>query len=231
MSTALHINTIHDIISAVERSDTPLGCFTSSSSMRKRARYLSSEAHTLLSMLKFRGEMSEAKKTDYERLYARYQRAEYYTDARAQLDAAKDLWSFALNEAGHTSHDLINRTSSMPLPHRASDPSRTPSRALVVPPMMPPRLTFSRPGEWHPRPPPQFRGSSGPSAACYEPGPPPLAPSRRTYAPVPWPPPAPPFVAMPAAVPVLTMVPEFAQPARPPIASAQWFAPPIPRHW
>ena len=71
MSTALHINTIHDIISAVERSDSSHGLFTSNSTMRKRARYLVSEAHTLLSMLRFRGEMSQDAKTEYEYVYSR----------------------------------------------------------------------------------------------------------------------------------------------------------------
>ena len=74
MSTALHINTIHDIISAVEQSDTSHGIFTSSSTMRKRARYLVSEAHTLLSMLRFRGEMSRDAKAEYEYVYSRYVR-------------------------------------------------------------------------------------------------------------------------------------------------------------
>ena len=72
MATALHINTIHDIISAVEQSDSSHGIFTSNSTMRKRARYLVSEAHTLLSMLRFRGEMSRDAKAEYEYVYSRY---------------------------------------------------------------------------------------------------------------------------------------------------------------
>ncbi|KAH9932635.1 uncharacterized protein B0H18DRAFT_33015 [Fomitopsis serialis] len=121
MSTALHINTIHDIITAVEKSDSSHGIFTSNSTMRKRARYLCAEAHTLLSMLKFRGEMDADAKAEYEYVYAwcvqpssrslhstdghtsprsrppsSYQRAGYHTNARVQLEAAQDLWSFAL---------------------------------------------------------------------------------------------------------------------------------------
>lgn len=72
MATALHINTIHDIISSVERSHSSHGIFTSNSTMRKRARYLVSEAHTLLSMLRFRGEMSRDAKAEYEYVYSRY---------------------------------------------------------------------------------------------------------------------------------------------------------------
>jgi len=134
MSTALHINTIHDIVTAVEKSDSSHGIFTSNSTMRKRARYLCSEAHTLLSMLKFRGEMDDDTKAEYEYVYARYQRAAYHTNARAQLDAAQHIWSFALSQARDTSHRLIadaNRASRI---HRARGPSRNTPRAPVVPP-------------------------------------------------------------------------------------------------
>ncbi|TFY64158.1 hypothetical protein EVJ58_g2804 [Rhodofomes roseus] len=131
MATALHINTIHDIISAVEQSDSSHGIFSSSSSMRRRARYLSSEAHTLLSMLRFRGEMGTTDRAEYEYLYDHYQRAACGQNARSQLEAAQDLWSFALYQARDTSHNLITEVGR---DHHTRDTSRNPPRAPVVPP-------------------------------------------------------------------------------------------------
>ncbi|KAI0728266.1 hypothetical protein C8Q72DRAFT_386637 [Fomitopsis betulina] len=155
MSTALHLNTIHDIISSVERSHSSHGIFTSNSTMRKRARYLVSEAHALLSMLRFRGEMSRDAKAEYEYVYSRYQGAMQNTNAREPLEAAQDLWSFALTQARNTSHDLITQANPSSRVHSTRDLHRAPPPAPardrstqqhnsspVVPPRLPPRVNF-----------------------------------------------------------------------------------------
>lgn len=66
MPTALQLQTIHDIIDAVE---SPCRAFQSDARKHQRAQYLTSEAHTILVAL--RDEMNSVDRDVYQDLYAR----------------------------------------------------------------------------------------------------------------------------------------------------------------
>lgn len=69
MPTALQLQTIHNIIDAVEREEYTGGTFQSNERKHQRAQYLTSEAHNILVTL--RDEMNSVDRGAYNDLYTR----------------------------------------------------------------------------------------------------------------------------------------------------------------
>ncbi|KAH9949062.1 hypothetical protein B0H21DRAFT_166915 [Amylocystis lapponica] len=112
----LTAQTIHEIISAVENTHTPTHtCFPCAAHERRlrRARLLCSEAERILSVLS--DELTPAERTDERALYARIEHAQYMS-ADEYLDAAEDIWNFAIQTARAADHRSIAAPAPPPAP-------------------------------------------------------------------------------------------------------------------
>ncbi|EPS93645.1 hypothetical protein FOMPIDRAFT_1055792 [Fomitopsis schrenkii] len=142
MPTALQLQTIHNIIDAVEREEYTGGTFQSNERKHQRAQYLTSEAHNILVTL--RDEMNSVDRGAYNDLYTRLDYAERFSDASRHMQVAEEFWEFALRVFQDVSYRFITGSTRpkirtppqppRPVPEPQPSPKTSPASSVRTPP-------------------------------------------------------------------------------------------------